>query len=768
MVMHQSRRKVAPMRSVSRFRPRPTEPLSIVQAILDRMAGATSLDDLLERTTSALHRLMGNASTGVLQLMPGGTLQRRTVQGDRSLLAADIVPISAGPIGAAARTGQTVVVQDVAPGLPRPATAGWDARSELCVPIITRQGLWGVLDQQSQRPNAYPPRLVQVAEVVARQLAITVENTALVDQARDQALLLERRARELAQILTLNSQLRVSMDMDALLQHLADVVRTAMGFQQVVVNLVDVAANRVWVAAMSGVSGEVRELLSNATYAWDTFLGNDPERFRVSQSYFFPAEAGFVPAGVFIIPELDDRAPGEWQPEDILMIPITNHRGEVLGMLSVDNPVDRQRPSLATIQGLEIFAAQAAAAIENARLFARTQEALNELRQAHDRQAQLLEEVRRTQAELIMASKLAAVGTLAAGVAHEFNNLLAGMQGFAELGQSGSIADKDEALAIIRRTCERGVQITRSLLTFARQSQSRREPISVDQIAEGALQLIGWDLARAGVVVVRDYRSTALILADAGQLIQVVLNLLTNARDALYPGGGTVTITTREQDGWVELAVRDTGCGIAEEIRDRIFEPFVTTKGALGGGSVAGTGLGLAVSYGIVQAHGGQLLVESTVGVGSCFTIRLPPGGAVDPAPPPVAAPSLPVPPLRILVVDDDPQVRAVFATLLARAGHSVEQATDGFDAVGWCARERWDLIISDVTMPRLDGPGLIKRLRADGITTPVILVTGRVDREGLASAYASGAVALLDKPFDAATLLKAVAAAVESHAQDG
>src|SRR5262249_41149946 len=147
----------------------------------------------------------------------------------------------------------------------------------------------------------------------------------------------------------------------------------------------------------------------------------------------------------------------------------------------------------------------------------------------------------------------------------------------------------------------------------------------IDEIAESALQLIGWDLANTGIKIERDYRSTALVWVDAGQIMQVVLNLLTNARDAM-PQGGTATIATDEQGGWIDLAIADAGSGIPPQILDHIFEPFVTTKGALGGSAVAGTGLGLAVSYGIMQAHQGQLLVESSVDQGSRFTARLPRG----------------------------------------------------------------------------------------------------------------------------------------------
>jgi two-component system, NtrC family, sensor kinase len=240
----------------------------------------------------------------------------------------------------------------------------------------------------------------------------------------------------------------------------------------------------------------------------------------------------------------------------------------------------------------------------------------------------------------------------------------------------------------------------------------------------------------------------------------VVLNLLSNARDATPPGGA-VTITTRDSEDWVDLIVADTGSGIAETIRDRIFEPFVTTKGALGGSAIAGTGLGLSVSYGIVQAHNGRLLVESTIGAGSSFTIRLPRQKETVPAAPPAAPPPTANRPLQIMVVDDEAPVRTVVAQILARAGHTVTQASDGLDALARSDHERWDLIISDVTMPGLDGPNLIMQLRARGITTPVILMTGRLDSDGMAHAQGSDPIKVLAKPFDRTTLLTMVGAAI-------
>jgi signal transduction histidine kinase/putative methionine-R-sulfoxide reductase with GAF domain/ActR/RegA family two-component response regulator len=741
------------------------DPLDILRATIDQLPRATSLDDLLERTITSLHDRMGNSVTAIMQLLPdSATLYARSFLSSQPYGGSLMLSIHKGLVGAAASARQTVVANDVSTDQRHVPAEGWDTRSELCVPIITHHGLWGILNLESERANAFPQRVVKIAEIVAQQLAIAVENTALIDQAHEQTLLLERRARELAQVLDLNNHLRVSMDLNTLLQHQADAIGRIMGFQSVVVNLVDVELNHVWVAATFGCTPEEQALLRDATYRWDTFFGDNPEQFQVSRSYFIPAEANFNVPGVYIKANVDGRAAHEWQAEDMLMIPIANHRGEIFGIFSVDDPIDRQRPSLATIQGLEIFAAHAAAAIENVRLFAQSNAALEALKQSNDQQARLLDTVQRTQAELINASKLAAVGTLAAGVAHEFNNLLAGMHGYAELGQLGALEEKDEALEIIRRTCQRGVQITRRLLTFARQTDGARDLTQIDEIADGALQLISWDLARAQIAVVRDYRSNTAVWTESGQIMQVVLNLLSNARDATPPGG-SVTVTTRDNQDWVEIAVADTGSGIAETIRDRIFEPFVTTKGALGGSAVAGTGLGLSVSYGIVQAHDGRLLVESASGKGSTFTIQLPRHFEILPAAPPAASPATPPAapalPLHILVVDDEAPVRTVVAQILTRAGHIVAQASDGLDALSRSDSERWDLIISDVTMPGLDGPNLIGQLRARGITTPAILMTGRVDGGGLGQDQSSDMITVMAKPFDRAKLLATIGSAV-------
>ncbi len=253
---------------------------------------------------------------------------------------------------------------------------------------------------------------------------------------------------------------------------------------------------------------------------------------------------------------------------------------------------------------LAAFANQAAVMLENARLF---------------------DELRHKQVELIQSSKLAAVGTFASGIAHEFNNLLGSMLGHAELGhQADEVEEKDHSLEVITQACRRGRSITRGLLTFARRQEHQRALADLTDAIDETLMLVELDLRKSRIKVVRQIEPVALTYCDLGQLSQVVLNFITNARDAMAPNAGTLTIGLRERQGQIELSVSDTGSGIPAELLDKIFEPFVTTKGSMGGSQTPGTGLGLSVSYGIVKEHGGTIGVESEVGRGTTMLVRLP------------------------------------------------------------------------------------------------------------------------------------------------
>ena len=429
-----------------------------------------------------------------------------------------------------------------------------------------------------------------------------------------------------------------------------------------------------------------------------------------------------------------DEAP--WQTLVIIPLALENR---VLGgiCLALDHPItlaeDDRRVLLA-------FAAQAALAMEHARLF---------------------EELRHKQDELVRSSKLAALGTFSAGIAHEFNNLLAGILGYAELGlTSDDVAEKDEALQVAVRSCLRGRSITGGLLTFARHSEPQRGLHHVDDALEDMLTLVERELAKLNIRVDRRFQPVPPTICDPGQISQVVLNLVTNARDAMIEQGGVITIELAQHDNQIELAVTDTGTGIPEQLLDQVFQPFMTTKGALGGSATPGTGLGLAISYGIIQSHGGTIVIASRVGLGTTVTIRLPIVRDV-PAPSSKDPQIEPLRSLRILVVDDDEVVAASITRLLESYGHTVDLVADGETALRRYREQPFDLVISDIVMPGMDGLELLQWLRVLDAHAQVLIMTGHVVPSQVDQMLRAGALGVIGKPFVVEELLAAVARGV-------
>ncbi len=274
---------------------------------------------------------------------------------------------------------------------------------------------------------------------------------------------------------------------------------------------------------------------------------------------------------------------------------------QTVGMLIIagSNLTENDTPAVTA------FANQAAIALENIRLYADLQQQMEQLRNA--------------QSQLIQSAKLAAVGELAAGVAHELNNPLTSVLGFAEMLLAAASEDSPllEDLETIAAEARRARDIVRNLLNFARQSKPLRQPGDVNQTLRQTLAVIRYHLEKSHVLIEEDYApDLGFIPIDEGQLKQVVLNLITNAVRAM-PEGGTLRLRTYQAGEEVALAVSDTGMGIAPEARERIFDPFFTTQ-------PDGTGLGLSVSLGIVQEHSGRITVETEPGRGSTFTVWLP------------------------------------------------------------------------------------------------------------------------------------------------
>lgn len=359
------------------------------------------------------------------------------------------------------------------------------------------------------------------------------------------------------------------------------------------------------------------------------------------------------------------------------------------------------------------------------------------------------------QTRLLQAQKLEAVGQLAGGVAHDFNNLLTAVRNGVELAipelPDDSAALEDLTLSL--EAIDRAAALTRQLLAYSRRETARPTRIDLAALASSTLRLLRTSIP-ADITIVEDCPRPVYVRADRSQLEQVVMNLLLNGRDAVPPTGTLVLrVHIDDASGRARLTMRDDGVGMDEETKRRIFEPFFTTKVASSGG----TGLGLAVVYGIISELSGEIIVHSAPGAGSCFEVLLPLDVSEEEV---VPEPSLEPPSVEryVLLVEDEDVVRLTTARLLSRLGWSVIIAEDGED--GWSAflahQDKLELVITDVRMPRLDGLTLARRIREAAPRCPVLVSSGYDRVDGAQSAEISG-TGFLAKPYSLGTLREAI-----------
>jgi PAS domain S-box-containing protein len=322
------------------------------------------------------------------------------------------------------------------------------------------------------------------------------------------------------------------------------------------------------------------------------------------------------------------------------------------------------------------------------------------------------------------ADKLRALGQLASGVAHNFNNILAAILGHAQLMKRESTDERlTTRLDIIERAALDGAQTVKRIQGFGlQQSDDGYETFDVNQLLQDSTTLTRarWqhEAQARGLTydVALDLRDLSQVRGTASELREVFVNIILNALDAM-PQGGRLRITSKQKNGQVRVTFSDSGIGMTREVRQRIFEPFFTTKG------VTGMGLGLAVSYSIVERHGGEIDVRSIPGRGTTFTLSLP---AAQPSAGVVnATDSVMAKTVRVLVVDDDDRVRDVLVGMLKLAGHRVDFAPNGREALLRLERESFDLVFTDLSMPDVDGWALAEEIRRRWPQLKIVMVTG-------------------------------------------
>jgi len=440
---------------------------------------------------------------------------------------------------------------------------------------------------------------------------------------------------------------------------------------------------------------------------------------------------------------------GETRILDAQLVPERNADGAVQAVIAIARDITERKKDEEALQ-------KAYADLER-----RVQERTFELSEAYETLQKEVVERKKAEDQLIRVQKLEALGTLAGGIAHDFNNILAGIIGFTEMVLEDINPDGPEykRLGLALKGANRGRDLVRQILTFSRQTVQDRKPLALGQIVEEGLKLLRPTLPSTIEIISTSVVDNDTVLADAVQMHQILMNLCTNAAHAMREKGGVLNITISETppsesdpapvpamrpEKYVVLKVSDTGCGMPPEVLERIFDPFFTTKQ-----QGEGTGLGLSVAHGIIKSHGGYVTVESEPGKGTAFYVYLP---NVEKQELPEDGDQLKVMSgkERILFVDDEDILIELNKQRLSRLGYDVVATTRSTDALDIFRKEpdKFDLVITDHTMPNLTGMDLAVELLKIRATIPIILCTGHSETVSPEQAKESGIKAFLMKPL--------------------
>lgn len=601
-----------------------------------------------------------------------------------------------GMLGNVAETGKAILCNDVTRE-PSYIPAIAETMSELSVPIKSGKKLMGVLDVESFSKNTFDEQDVAVLETIADQLANAINNTRLYEDTRKKACRLEL-------VDQINRAISSTLDMKSIFQivsfelnKILDYDRISMYFWYPQERLF--RREMTYSSKESLISKEIRSIPADETTMYEVISTQEPyhkEKLVLDQKSK-PMDRLVYTEGI----------------RSYMLIPIRESK-KITAVLSLESIRERGFEE-EQIHLLSSIAGHLSVAMQNAKLFSDLEKAYQDLKH--------------TQSHMIQIERFRALGEMASGVVHDFNNILASILGRVQLlllkigrGESSPINQTEKNLKVIEQSVMDGAKILARIREFVKEKSDKLySPVDLTHLMEDSLEMTRAYckdkafLSGIEIEIKKELHATGMVIGDANELREVLTNLLLNAVDAM-PQGGVLTLRTEEDDEHVYMTIKDTGIGMTEEVKARLFVPFFTTKGE------EGTGLGLSLAFGIITQHKGEITVESSPGKGSSLTIKLPRCDRVKDKKSAVVSSSDQA---CILVIEDEKNIREVLDEILSSAGHSVTQAENGPEGIELFQKHKIDLVITDLGIPGLSGWEVADKIKAINPDTPVILSTG-------------------------------------------
>lgn len=597
------------------------ERLSALNFYSGKLNVANDLQQIYELTLDAMEKMLGfeNAAFMVVEKdILRGVCQRGFPE---PWLDLPLDGTKKGLTVKAVKTRQVILVDDVKKDK-NYAEANPRVRSEVVVPIEIEGKVLGVLDIESQKVRAFSEKDVMLLQILASHVATAISNF----EKRKE---IEKRSSELALLMKSSAEMIRSTDLHHRLQKIAESIREH-GWRRVVIRAVsegDLETLSPNDMVTAGLTAEEREYLWNNRVpgqVWRERIGPEFERFRIGEFYYLPWSDPWVRKRFSqgtVSSHLKPEEMVDWNPDDLLYVPLRLADGRVVGMMSIDDPIDGKRPTRESLAPLELFIHQAAVAIENAQLFQQLNKAKNEIKkyanQLELKVKQRTQELVKIQSKLLKAERLAAIGEIAAMVGHDLRNPLTGIAGAAYYlkMKSGIKRDKksNEMLEIIEKDVEYSNKIVNDLLDYSRDIHLELKKTTPKAIMKETLSLV----KIPHKIQLSDSTSDKpRIKVDTEKMKRVFVNLIKNAIDAM-PEGGKLMIKNNTVDDQLEMVFTDTGIGMTKEVLQKLWSPLFTTK-------AKGMGFGLPICKRVVEAHGGTISVKSTAGKKTTFTVTVP------------------------------------------------------------------------------------------------------------------------------------------------